>query len=84
MIGRITFWNDQRGFGFITVSSGDQYFFHVAHFQEHGRPRLSQMVTFRLAEPISEGKKLQAVHVSPAPPTRIESGAQALAGEVRS
>ena len=83
MIGRITFWNDQRSFGFITVSSSEQYFFHIANFNgqpSDSRPRLSQMVAFRLGEPISEGKKTQAVHVQPATQTQIDAGASALAG----
>jgi cold shock CspA family protein len=80
MVGRITFWNDQRNFGFITVSSGEQYFFHVSNF--NGEPRLSQTVTFRLGEPIREGKKVQAVHVSPATQAQIDAGASALVGGV--
>jgi cold shock CspA family protein len=80
MIGRITFFNCQRNFGFITVSSGEQYFFHIANCVKGYRPRLSEKVTFSLGEPISEGKKEQAIHVSPATQAQIDAGASALAG----
>ena len=83
MIGRVTFWNDQRNFGFITVSSGEQYFFHISNFLRESadcRPRLSQTVTFRLGEPISEGKKIQAVQVQSATQAQFEAGALALGG----
>jgi cold shock CspA family protein len=91
MIGRLTYWNGLKGYGFITVTdgSGTQYFFHRSNFIGPGDPVLSGLVVFNLGEPLSIGKKVQAVGVRYATSADIEqeynhckldAGVSALAG----
>lgn len=49
--GRISKWNDERGFGFITPDSGgNEVFVHVKAFPRNGtRPHLGAAVTYDLA-----------------------------------
>jgi hypothetical protein len=77
MIGRITYWNNPKGFGFITVANVDgnatfqtQYFFHHSNFD--GTPVLGAIVVFNLGDPVAIGKKIQAVGIRYATPAEIE------------
>jgi cold shock CspA family protein len=72
MRGTITFFNSQRGFGFITsINAGEtgeavqQYFFHISNFikREGEVPVLEGRVRFDVAPPIAVGKKSQAINV---------------------
>jgi uncharacterized membrane protein YsdA (DUF1294 family)/cold shock CspA family protein len=49
--GKITHWNDDKGYGFITPASGaKQVFFQINAFNARGvRPQLDQHVTFALS-----------------------------------
>jgi len=69
MVGRITHWNAEKGYGFVTVSKHDgpgkfveQYFFHRTNFLDE-TPVLGGIVIFQLGEPVRVGKKIQAVAV---------------------
>ena len=46
--GRITTWNDDKGYGFITPSNSDkQIFVHVKAIKNHGRrPEANRLVTY--------------------------------------
>lgn len=48
--GKITEWNDERGFGFVTVAGTEaRHFMHVSAFQGRGRrPVIGDQVTFEL------------------------------------
>jgi cold shock CspA family protein len=77
MIGRITYWNNPKGFGFITVANTEgtatfqtQYFFHHSNFD--GTPLLGAIVVFNLGDPVATGKKIQAVGVRFATAAEIE------------
>jgi cold shock CspA family protein len=77
MIGRITYWNNSKGFGFITVANTEgnatfqtQYFFHHSNFK--GTPVLGAIVVFNLGDPVAIGKKIQAVGVRYAIAAEIE------------
>jgi cold shock CspA family protein len=71
MIGRLTYWNNTKGFGFIQTADGSaKYFFHYSNFQ--GTPVLGAIVVFNLGDPIALGKKIQAVGVRFATQTEIE------------
>lgn len=61
--GRLTKWNDDRGFGFITpTQGGTDVFVHVSAFpKDDHRPTIGERVTFEI-EISREGKK-QATHV---------------------
>jgi cold shock CspA family protein len=61
MFGRITFWNQAKGFGFISVPTSEQFFFHYSNFE--GIPKLADRVTFDLGDPVEVGKRTQAVNV---------------------
>ena len=61
MFGRITYWNQAKGFGFISVPTSEQFFFHYSNFT--GTPKLADRVTFDLGDPIEIGKRTQAINV---------------------
>ncbi len=71
MMAQVTTFIDVRGFGFLTDSSGEQYFFHVSNFLREGaqgkerKPKLGEMVSFELADPVRLGSKEQAVKIRP-------------------
>jgi cold shock CspA family protein len=71
MVAQVTTFIENRGFGFLTDSSGEQYFFHVTNFLREGaegkerKPKLGEMVSFELADPIRLGGKMQAVKLRP-------------------
>lgn len=50
--GKITTWNDKKGFGFITpLSGGDRIFVHIkALKQRHQHPRLGQIVHYTVSK----------------------------------
>lgn len=49
--GKITSWNDEKGFGFITSNTGGKRIFvHIKAFSHRSRrPEVNQMVTFALS-----------------------------------
>ena len=72
MIAKITYWNQPKGFGFLTATeqkselerpSQIQYFFHHSHFTKGEVPVLGAYAVFELGEPFAIGKKVQAVGV---------------------
>src|SRR5262249_24888176 len=74
MLGRITYWNNPKGFGFITVSTKEatggtfqeQFFFHYKNFTNFRKgeyPTVGGIVVFNLGEPLAEGKKVQAINI---------------------
>ena len=90
MLGRITYWNNPRGFGFITVESTDgngtfqqQYFFHHSNFKNGEIPRIGGIVVFSLGDPVAVGKKDQAVRVRYAAPRDFAKQNANLAGVAR-
>ena len=50
--GKITHWNGQKGYGFITPSKGEkQVFVHISSFKtRHPTPRVNQLVDFSLSK----------------------------------
>ncbi|MCP4178889.1 MAG: DUF1294 domain-containing protein [bacterium] len=49
--GKITTWNDEKGFGFITPrAEGKQIFIHIKDFSNRNqRPEINQLVTYALS-----------------------------------
>ncbi len=47
--GTVKFYNDQKGFGFITYDGGD-IFFHIKQCEEGYLPEQDQAVTFEVTE----------------------------------
>ncbi|MCK9984923.1 MAG: hypothetical protein AzoDbin1_01395 [Azoarcus sp.] len=73
--GKITEWNDDRGFGFVTTNgTNERYFFHISELQgSTTRPTAGKIVTYEIVTP--SDKKSSAVKVrypgtTPARPTR--------------
>ena len=64
-IGKITSWNDEKGFGFITPKSGGKsVFFHISGCsKKHKRPFIGLSVTYNLSKD-SKGR-ICATNVSP-------------------
>jgi cold shock CspA family protein len=61
--GRITDWNDERGFGFITPNGGGpKVFLHVKAFG-HGQPRPqgNELVTYELVREDKKGPRAEEV-----------------------
>jgi cold shock CspA family protein len=63
MYGTITFYNNSRGFGFLTTAEGKQYFFHVSNFAKGESPVLEGRVRFDVGPAVAVGKKPQALNV---------------------
>ena len=61
--GRLTQWNDARGFGFITpLSKGPRIFVHISQFQQRNqRPCLNDLLTFTISH--DEQGRLRAKEV---------------------
>jgi cold shock CspA family protein len=84
MIAQVTTFIENRGFGFLTNSAGEQYFFHVTNFLREGaegkerKPKLGEMVSFELADPVRLGRNLQAVKIRPSD-VDVQAGIGALA-----
>jgi cold shock CspA family protein len=85
MIAQVTTFIEGRGFGFLTDSSGEQYFFHVTNFLREGaegkdrKPRLGEMVSFELADPIRLGGKAQAIKLRPSSASYVvQAGSEAV------
>jgi cold shock CspA family protein len=72
MVAQVTTFIENRGFGFLTDSSGEQYFFHISNFFREAaegkkrKPMLGEIVSFELADPVRLGGKTQAVKIRPA------------------
>ena len=88
MIAQVTTFIEGRGFGFLTDSSGEQYFFHISNFSRDGaegkkrKPILGEMVSFELDEPVRLGCKVQAVKIRPSEEcVQVEIGALLKGGE---
>lgn len=88
MIGKVTYWNQPKGYGFIThteqksafeAPSQQQIFFHHSQFTKHEVPVIGAFVIFTLGEPFQIGKKAQAVGVRFATAQEI-AGAQVTVG----
>jgi len=51
-VGKITFWNYRKGYGFIEPGDGgDQVFVHIRSFTDRQqRPKLEQLVSYTMSE----------------------------------
>ncbi len=48
--GKITSWNDEKRFGFITPGTGEHVFIHIKAFSNRSRrPEIGQLVTYALS-----------------------------------
>ena len=63
MIGKITFWNFDRGYGFIQTPKGKDYFAHITKWFSEEPPAVGRIVDFDEGAPYREGKTPQAVNV---------------------
>ena len=61
-VGRVKWFNEQKGYGFISREDGDDVFVHFSEIESEGFKTLAedQEVTFELKE---GPKGLQAAHV---------------------
>lgn len=64
--GKITFWNDDKGYGFISAEAGqDRLFVHIKAFKNRTqRPSLGDIVTYAVAT--DANNRPCAIEVSPA------------------
>jgi len=76
MIGVVTFWNNARGFGFLTDSTGTQHFLHIKNFERGKTPVLSAYISFVLGPPLQPGRALQAVNAKCATAEEIKAHAE--------
>jgi len=79
--GKIVSYRSDRAFGFIEVTCGKQYFFHIKNWQGEEAPVIGRSVWFELGPGFTSGKSQQAVDIKLVNP-EIEIGASALAGGV--
>lgn len=68
--GKITNWNAERGFGFITpAGGGEPLFLHITAISDrHRAPIQGDIVTYNLA--VDEKKRRRAINVKQSAPTR--------------
>lgn len=81
--GRLTQWNDARGFGFITPqASGPRVFVHISQFQHRSRrPRLHDLLTYVIGT--DEQGRLRAKQVRYQGPREVRSASAKPASTVR-
>jgi cold shock CspA family protein len=62
--GRLTQWNDTKGYGFLTpLSGGPRVFVHISQFQDRRqRPRLNDLVIYTLAHDEKNRANAKQVH----------------------
>ena len=83
MIAQITTYIDVRGFGFLTDHEGEQFFFHVSNFLREGsqgkerKPKLGEMVSFEITDPVRLGGKMQAVRIRPSTASYVVQAGEA-------
>src|SRR5258708_6190935 len=72
MFGKVTYWNQGKGFGFVTMTSKkspaeapsqEQFFFHHSNFTKGEVPVLGAFAVFELGEAFAVGRNAQAVGV---------------------
>lgn len=84
MQGVLILWSEPRGFGFIqpdaTTELSDRLFVHITNFSdaEQSKIRLGMRVEFSIGDPITIGKKPQAVRCKLLPVAKLNAGADAL------
>ena len=59
--GRVTKWQDDKGFGFIETAAGESVFFHVSEFKAQRRPAIGEEVVFSVG--YDNQRRLQAKEV---------------------
>ena len=59
--GRVTKWQDDKGFGFIETAAGESVFFHVSEFKAPRRPAIGEEVVFSVS--YDNQRRLQAKDV---------------------
>lgn len=74
--GTVSKWNDERGFGIISLGSGpEEVFVHISSFPRDGqRPRLGEMLSFE-TETGTDGKQKAILVQRPSKPSQ-RSGRQ--------
>jgi cold shock CspA family protein len=61
--GIVVLYNQAKGWGFIKEDSGEEWFFHTSNTAPSFVPQLKARVEFEIGQPLSIGKKDQAVNV---------------------
>lgn len=59
--GRVTKWQDDKGFGFIETAAGESVFFHISEFKAAQRPAAGDEVVFTVGQ--DDQGRLQARQV---------------------
>lgn len=59
--GRVTKWQEDKGFGFIETEAGESIFFHVSEFKAQRRPAIGEEVVFTIG--YDNQSRLQAKEV---------------------
>ena len=72
MFGKIVYWNQPKGYGFIHVTeqaspseapNSETYFFHNSNFSKGDVPILGAYVVFNLGQSVRPDKPVQAINV---------------------
>jgi cold shock CspA family protein len=84
MVATITFFNDKKGYGFVTTGTGEQIFFHRTNLADKAMRADTQLVgrkvEFDFAPAIAQQKKPQAVNVRTLPDANVREGGIAALG----
>lgn len=80
--GRVTEWNDDRGFGFVTpLDGGSRIFVHISAFPHGGRrPRALDLVTYEVGQDERGRRRATEVNFLTPQPTVAGAGAHATSG----
>ena len=86
-LGRITDWNDAKGFGFVTPNGGgDRAFVHVKAFERQGRPPVSGDLIAYVVQRDAKGRlnasgvRFAGTRAIPEPASRIRVPRKLIAG----
>jgi cold shock CspA family protein len=65
MKGTIVLWHQARAYGFVKPDGSDETIFvHISNFCPGEVPRLDARIEFEIGDPISIGKKPQAINAT--------------------
>jgi cold shock CspA family protein len=81
MLGRITVWNADKGYGFVRCSDGRDYFLHITNYAEEvGVPSFGTEIEFKIGKD-PRSNRTQAMNARRVPIAGVDALRQAATQE---